>query len=142
MKNMTNAEYKAFMLEGTKTGKLATVRTNGRPHVVPIWFTLDGDDILFMTMRSSVKTKNMLHNPRVAISVDHSEPPYHFVLVEGKAIFDDVSMDELLKWSTQIGGRYMGAERAEEYGKRNATPDEALIRVKVDKIIAQKDLAE
>jgi hypothetical protein len=33
-----------FLSEGNRTGKLATVQAEGRPHVTPIWFVLDGDD--------------------------------------------------------------------------------------------------
>ena len=43
MHEMSDEERRAFLLEGTRTGKLATIRRDGRPHVVPIWFLLDGD---------------------------------------------------------------------------------------------------
>ena len=56
--NSLNPEVRAFLLEGTRTGKLATVRADGRPHVVPIWFTLDGDALIFTTGASSIKAKN------------------------------------------------------------------------------------
>ena len=43
-------EYKQFLSQGTKTGKLATVRKDCRPPVAPIWVDLDDDDTLvFMT---------------------------------------------------------------------------------------------
>ena len=48
-RRMDDAEWRAFVSEGTRTGKLATVRADGRPHVVPIWFVLDGDDLVFTT---------------------------------------------------------------------------------------------
>ena len=31
------------------TAKVATVRADGRPHVAPVWFDLDGDDVMFTT---------------------------------------------------------------------------------------------
>ena len=37
MYEMSRDEVRAFLLEGTRTGMLATVRRDGRPHVVPIW---------------------------------------------------------------------------------------------------------
>jgi hypothetical protein len=43
MQQMTPEEYRAFLLERPRTAKLATVRADGRPHVAPIWFDLDGD---------------------------------------------------------------------------------------------------
>ena len=83
MPEMTKDEYMAFLCQGTRTGKLATVREDGRPHVVPIWFVLDGEKIIFTTGESSVKAKNMRRDSRVSLSVDDQTPPYSFVTVEG-----------------------------------------------------------
>ena len=46
---MGDEERRRFMMEGTRTGKLATVRPDASPHVAPIWFVLDGDDVVLMT---------------------------------------------------------------------------------------------
>jgi hypothetical protein len=50
-------------------------------------------------------------------------------------------MGEMLTWATRIGGRYMGPERAEEYGRRNAVPPELLVRVTPSRIVAKVDVA-
>ncbi len=121
MRDMTFEEIKAFLLTGTRTGKLATVRDDGRPHVVPIWFTLRDDHLVFNTHSSSVKAQNMRREPRVAVTVDDQAPPYSFVTIEGVATLTDAD-PELLEIATDIGGRYMGADRAEEYGARNGVP--------------------
>ena len=125
-------------MSGTLTGKLATVRADGRPHVAPIWFVLDGDDILFNTADTSVKAKNLQRDNRVAISVDDQVPPYSFVIVEGSASLS-AEPEELLEWATAIGSRYMGSERAEEFGRRNGGPGEWLVRVRPTKIIGSDD---
>jgi hypothetical protein len=69
-----------------------------------------------------------------------SSRPNSFVVIEGIA---ELSEDpaELLRWSTAIGGRYMGADRAEEFGARNAVPGELLVRIRPTRVIAQADLA-
>lgn len=133
--------WREFVSAGTRTGKLATVRSDGRPHVAPIWFVLDGDDLVFNTGAESVKGRNLLRDPRVSLSVDDETPPYAFVLVDGTVT---VSEDpaELLRWSTVIGGRYMGADRAEEIGRRNGVPGELLVRLTPSKVIAQRDIAD
>lgn len=141
MKKMTKAEAYEFLATGTRTGKLATVRADGRPHVAPIWFVLDGEDLIFNTWHESVKGKNLQRDGRVALTVDEEAPPYAFVLVEGTVEITDDDLEESKKWATRIGGRYMGEERAEEFGERNGVPGELLVRIKVDKIIAQKELA-
>lgn len=140
MKAMTKAEYREFLLRGTKTGKLATVRSDGRPHVVPVWFHLDGDDVVFTTGGESLKYKNMKRDPRVSITVDDQTPPYSYVMIEGTVSFSE-DPDELLRWATRIGGRYMGEDQAEAYGKRNSTPGEVIVRITPRKIAAYKDVA-
>jgi PPOX class probable F420-dependent enzyme len=140
MRRMTKAEYKKFLLEGTKTGNIATVKKDGSPHVVPIWFYLDGDELVFTTGEESVKAKNMKRDPRVCVSVDDQTPPYAFVHFEGIATFSD-NLDEMLYWATRVGGRYMGEHNAEVFGKRNAAPGEVLVRIKPTKVIAYKDVA-
>ena len=137
---MTKAEYREFLLRGTKTGKLATVRRDGRPHVVPIWYDLDGDALVFTTGEQSVKYKSMKRDPRVSLTVDDQTPPYSYVMIEGTVSFSE-DPGELLRWATRIGGRYMGENQAEAYGKRNSTPGEVIVRIIPSKISAYKDVA-
>ncbi len=141
MSVMTPERRRAFLMHGTRTGKLATTRADGRPHVVPIWFVLDGDDIILTTGASSVKARNMRRDPRVSLAVDDQQPPYSFVMVEGTATLAEDAPD-LLAWSTRIGGRYMGADRAEEYGRRNGVHGELLVRITPSKFTAQADIAD
>ncbi len=140
MQEMTEDEYREFLLHGTRTGKLATVRKDGRPHVVPIWFDLDGKTLVFTTGGKSVKADNIRRDSRVCICVDDETPPFVFVQIEGTAELSD-NLDEMLYWATRIGGRYMGAELAEVYGKRNSVDGELLVRVTLIKVIAYKDVA-
>ena len=141
MKKMSKAEAYEFLATGTRTGKLATVREDGRPHVAPIWFVLDGDDLIFNTWHESVKGKNLVRDGRIALTVDEEVAPYAFVIVEGTVEITEDDPAESLKWATRIGARYMGEDQAEAFGKRNSVPGELLLRIKVDKIVAQKDLA-
>ena len=140
MQKMTPAEIRTFLTHGTRTGKLATVRANGRPHVAPIWFVLDGDDLLFTTWHSSVKGLNIQRDPFVTLCVDEEAPPFAFVIIEGSVTIS-ADPDQVLQWATRIGGRYMGQEQAEAFGRRNGVPGELLVRLTPSKIIAQKDVA-
>ena len=140
MQIMNKHEYLNFLSSGTKTAHLATVRKDGRPHVIPIWFVIEDDKLIFNTGKNSVKGKNLLRDKNVCISVDNPTPLYDFVQVQGTAdISEDI--DEMLVWATKIGGRYMGEENAEAYGKRNATEDELLVKVNIEKVNAYKDVA-
>ncbi len=141
MHEMTHDEYLSFMREGTRTAKAATVRADGRPHVAPVWFVMDGDDIVFTTGKETVKGRNLSRDGRVALSVDDQEPPFSFAMVEGTARVEE-GAEDLLEWSTRLGGRYMGEDRAEEFGRRNAVPEELLVRLTPQKVVAIKDLAD
>ncbi len=130
-----------FLLAGTKTGALATVRADSSPHVKPVWFTLDGDVLVFNTHRDSVAGKALLRDQRVAIAVDEPVPPFSFVLLRGRV---EISTDpaQLRLWSGRIGGRYMGAEREEEFAARNGVPGELLLRLAPERVVAARDIAE
>jgi len=138
---MTGDDWKRFAFDTPRTAKLATVRADGSPHVAPIWVALDGDEVVFTTGEATVKGKCIARDPRVAMAFDDETPPFSFVLVEGEA---RISRDpeELLKWSTVLGGRYMGEDRAEEFGRRNAVPEELLVHVRPTRIVGHHGVSE
>jgi len=138
---MSDDQWRAFVSAGTRTAKLSSVRADGRAHIAPVWFLLDGDDVVFTTSRSTVKGRNLARDPRASVCVDDDRPPYAFVVLEGRAALSD-DPAELLDWTTRLGGRYMGADRAEEFGRRNAVPGELVVRMRVTKVLAYTDIAE
>ncbi|MER7480742.1 PPOX class F420-dependent oxidoreductase [Streptomyces sp. NPDC126510] len=137
---MTDAQWRDFVSHGTRTAKLSTVRADGSPHVVPIWFLLDGDEVVFNTGKDSVKGRNIVRDGRIALCVDDDRPPYSFVVLRGRARVSE-DLDEIRRWATRIGARYMGEERAQEFGARNGVPGELLVRVTVDRVLAERDVA-
>ncbi|MBB4775205.1 PPOX class F420-dependent oxidoreductase [Actinomadura livida] len=141
MEQMTESEWRAFVSEGTRTGKAGVVRKDGSPHVTPIWFVLDGDDVLFNTGRKTVKGRALARDPRLSICVDDQEPPFSYVQIQAEAALIE-DLDEMRRWATAIGGRYMGDGRAEEFGARNAVPTEYLVRARITKVIAERDIAD
>ncbi|MFE2102212.1 MULTISPECIES: PPOX class F420-dependent oxidoreductase [unclassified Streptomyces] len=136
---MTDEEWRAFVSYGTRTGKLSTVSADGSPHVAPVWFLLDGDDVVFNTGKDTVKGRNLARDGRIALCVDDERPPFHFVVLHGRARLSE-ELDELRLWATRIAARYVGEEHAEEFGARNGVPGELLVRVAVEKVVALKDL--
>ena len=138
---MTHDEWRAFVSEGTRTAKLGTVRPDGAPHVVPVWVVLDGDDIVFTAGESTAKVKAIQREPRVSVLFDDERPPFSFVSIQGTASLSD-DLDEVRRWAARLGARYMGEERAEEFGARNGVPGELLVRVTPDRVVAQADIAD
>jgi PPOX class probable F420-dependent enzyme len=150
MTEMSKKEIEKFLIRGTFTAKLATVKKDGSPHVVPIWFVLDSQkdqarkrigDIVFMTYDSSLKALNIKRDNRVSICVDDQTPQFSFVTIHGTAKIIRQKYNELLKWNTRIAERYMGKRNAKAYGERNSTEGAVLVRIKPTKIIAEKDIA-
>lgn len=139
--NMTQEEWRAFISEGTRTGKVSTVRADGSPHIAPVWFLLDGDHLVFNTGKETVKGRNLARDGRVSVCVDDDRPPFSFAVLQGRAeLIEDLG--QLRQWATRIAGRYMGEEAAEEFGARNGVPGELLVRVRIDKVVAMADLTD
>jgi PPOX class probable F420-dependent enzyme len=148
---MTTDEVRAFLAGlPARTGKLATVRADGRPHVAPVWVALDTaaaddgspvGDLVFNTGADTVKGANLLRDPRVALCFDDERAPFAFVSIDGVATCGD-DLAEVRRWAAVIGGRYMGEDRAEEFGRRNGVPGELLVRVRPTRITAFGDLAD
>ncbi|MCX5059238.1 PPOX class F420-dependent oxidoreductase [Streptomyces sp. NBC_00461] len=137
---MTDDEWRAFVSHGTRTAKLSTVRADGSPHVTPIWFVLDGDELVFNTAKTSVKGRNLARDGRAALCIDDDRPPFDFVVLQGRARISE-DLGQLRHWAARIGARYMGEERAEEFGRRNGVPGELLVRIAIDKVLAEKAVA-
>jgi len=141
MKLMSSEEWRAFLLASPRTAKAATVRPDGRPHIAPVWFDLDGDDLVFTTWHTTVKAHDLRRDPRISLCVDDERPPFSFVLIEGTARLSD-NLDEVRAWATRIAGRYMGVMRAKAYGARTGVPGELLVRVSPTRVVAQSGIAD
>ena len=140
MASLNDPEVRDFLQQGTRTGKLSYLAASGRPLVTPIWFIVEGDSIVFNTGKDTAKGRSLARDPRTCLCVDLQEPPYGFVQVQGEA---ELSEDpaELLRTATAIAARYVGDERAGQFGKRNAVPGELIVRLRPTKVLAAFDMA-
>jgi PPOX class probable F420-dependent enzyme len=132
-------QIREFLAHGTRTAKVGFIAADGRPLVAPVWFVVEGDELWFNTGRGTAKGRAIARDPRLALCVDIATPPYAYVQVQGVAT---VSEDpaELVASATLIGRRYMGADRAEEFGRRNGVPGELLVRVRPLKVVSDLDV--
>ena len=138
MASLDDPQIRAFLSEGTKTGHLGWTASDGRPVAAPVWFVLDDDRIAFNTGAATAKGRAIARDPRVVMTVDLPEPPYAFVQIQGIAHIGD-DLDEVRRIATETGGRYMGADRAEEFGARNGVPGELVVWIEPTKVIASLD---
>src|SRR5919198_4915633 len=110
MTEMSKAEIGRFLMRGTFTGKLATVKKDGSSHVVPIWFVLDDNsnsrgkigNIIFTTDSTSVKANNIQRDNRVSICIDDQIPPFSFITIFGTAKIYPYKQKEVFKWAKKI----------------------------------------
>jgi PPOX class probable F420-dependent enzyme len=136
---MSPAEVVEFMTTGSRTGKLALVRKDGSPTVTPVWFDVDPEtgDFVFMTGAESAKAKMLRREPRVSICVDVMEMPYDFARIDGVATITEYhdDPDAIRYWATETCRRFVGTDRADEFGARNGGDDEILVRVRPTKYV-------
>jgi PPOX class probable F420-dependent enzyme len=137
---MSDERRRRFLMEGTRTAVLSTVRKDGSPHGAPIWFVLDGDTVVFTTGRDTVKGRNLLRTGQAALTVDEPTPPFDFVTVRGPVEISE-DLEEMLPWAIALGGRYMGPDKAEDFGRRNAVEGELLVRLTPDHVVALAAIA-
>jgi PPOX class probable F420-dependent enzyme len=144
MASLSEPDVRAFLSHGTRTGKLGWTARDGRPLVAPIWFLLEGEGedttLVFNTGAETAKGRALARDPRVVLCVDLEEPPFAFVQVQGTVTLTS-DPDELLRTATELGARYMGEDRAAEFGKRNAVPGELVVRITPTKVVAALDIA-
>lgn len=139
MATLSDPDVREFLGSGTRTGKLGYVASDGRPLVAPVWFVLEDDVVVFNTGAGTAKGRAIARDPRLVLTVDLEEPPYAFVQIQGVAETSE-DPEDLLRTATAIGGRYMGANRAEEFGRRNGVPGELVVRLRPTKVIASLDM--
>lgn len=140
-KKMTRDEAYAFVRDNAITVHLGTVREDGRPHVAPVWATVDGEDIVWQTGRDTVKGRNLLRTGYAALSLDDSKPPFDSVRIEGPVTFDEDPV-EIRRWAGILGAKYMGADTADTYAERNGVPGEMVCRLRPKTITGLKGVAD
>ena len=115
-------------------GHLVTLRSNGSPHVAPVWFQKVEDRVWVMAGEGAVKIRNARRNHRVALSVATDARPYSYVVLEGEA---SVTQQDMVEIVGRICAKYDGPERGAEFAKELLDRgDMALLEIKVDRVMS------
>jgi PPOX class probable F420-dependent enzyme len=132
-------------MEGTRTGKIAWTAPSGQAHLAPIWFVVDDDapalEVVFNTGADTAKGRALRRDARLSLLVDDERPPFAYVKLTGSVVISE-DLEEVRRWATRIGGRYMGQERADELGARNGVPGELLVRLRPTSVQAIAGIAD
>ena len=97
------------LLKGKNFASLATVNKDGSPQVSIVWIDYEDEVILINTAKGRVKTNNMQRDPRVSISITHSENPYYQVTIKGRVI--EITEDGAVYHINSLAKKYLNEDR-------------------------------
>jgi PPOX class probable F420-dependent enzyme len=128
---MTDDEVQQFLNEPGHLVRIGNVDADGMPRVVPTWFALVGDDIMFTPRGPAVFLANIRRDPRIALSIDEDPLPYRKVTVQGTAriVHEPGNDDTWRDLYRTIAKRYIPDERADAYVDGTIDQPRALIAV-------------
>ncbi len=119
-------------LDKPLVARISVIDSDGYPHMIPIWFARDGDDVMFFSSRSARKIKHIQANPKGALTVGGD--PYG---TEGYLLKGDFSIEEDAenRWLREITYRYEPGEIADKHLAEWVNDDLVLLRFKPRKVI-------
>lgn len=113
---MTPAEIGSILDQASPPllGVIATLRADGSPHAVPVWYGWDGDVVSIWTHHDRAWVRNLRRDPRVAFTAQQAQPPYGAVLVRGRADMSapGANVDADIR---RIAGRYLPERERDSY---------------------------
>lgn len=139
MATMTNLEWRSFVTTGTKLAHIALTRLDRRPHVTPICFILDGDDLAFTLSPGSVKGTILARDQRVALCVSDEQQPYSYVTIEGQAQVL-TAPDQIKPIAVGIANRYYPTRPADQFAEAFVQAGFTAVRISITNVIAQSGL--
>lgn len=112
---LTPAQMEAF-LRGPVSARLACVRPDGQPHVIPLWQEWNGHAFIVIAWQGSRWPEYVRQNPAVSLTIDEPWPPLRRVVARGQANpVTDLTPQELQRLLNRLGRRYLGRDLAQPY---------------------------
>ena len=113
---------------------LSSVRPDGRPHLVPVWFVWDGAAILIFSKPAAQKVRNLRHSPQVMLALDSADEGEDVVLLEGRAelLGDDAPRSTLPEYAKKYAALMARTKMAADW---HAAEYNQAIRVTVERLV-------
>jgi len=111
---MSSQEIENFLSDG-HTARIATVKPDNSPHVTPVWYLWENNQLLMTIPKDSVKARNIRQNNKVAVTIDTDKAPIKAVIIEGTAKIEELSNDIERKIDRRMAAKYVKTEYLDEY---------------------------
>lgn len=137
------AELRA-LLEQARTLQVASIGSDGQPHLVPMWFAVDEEGrLVFTTYRRSQKILNLERDPRVTALVEDGDvyDELRGVMIEGTAEILDDNPEVTREVMRLVGQKYYGGERRPEGAtalpqRSRAIPKRVAVRIQPERVVS------
>jgi PPOX class probable F420-dependent enzyme len=139
MTTMTTDEWRSFVTAGTRLAHVALTRADGRPHVTPVCFVLDGDELTFALSPGSVKGKSLARDQRIAVCISDEHQPYSFVSIEGQAE-TSAEPDQIKRVAEGIADRYYPTQPTDAIAESFVQEGFTAVRISITNVIARSGL--
>jgi PPOX class probable F420-dependent enzyme len=97
------------LLSARNMAHVATLMSDGAPHVSPVWIAVEGDRLAIFSTQPHLKIRNLRRDPRIAISVADERNPYRSVLIRGRVV-EEIDGDEAIAIMDRMSNRYVGTD--------------------------------
>jgi PPOX class probable F420-dependent enzyme len=122
---LSEAQRESFLKEA-RVAVLATVRADGAPHAVPVWYEYAGGSFYIISGRRAAKVRHIRRVSRASLCIDDRTAPYKAVVVWGKAAVSEKGVREM---AYRIAERYLGPEEGAKEAETWLTEPSVIIEV-------------
>jgi PPOX class probable F420-dependent enzyme len=127
---MTDSQVNDFLAKAN-IARLATVRPNGSPFNIPVWYEWDPTtkSLLIVGRKRSTWVENLKHEPRVCVLIDVASQPFTKVLIEGTAQIVSSEPEKWVPIAKRMARRYLGPNIGNKYFEESIDQPRFLIKV-------------
>lgn len=119
-------------LEAPRVVYLSTIDLHGYPHTVPVWFAVDGDDLIFSTAKSRARVKYILANPKGSVVIGGNANDAEGYLIKGEFKIEE---DPSFALRDKVISRYLSGKDLEQFLARTGGEERVIFRLIPLKVI-------
>ena len=123
------------LFSGNNLVFIATVMKDGSPQVSPVWANYEDGYVLINTAEGRIKHKNILHDPRVAVSVVSNENPLDMTTIRG--IVEELIPDYNYIHADKLTQQYMNREH---YPFKRENEQRVILKIKPEHVFVLPEL--